>query len=74
MNSLLIIFIFVYVVTILIFLVSPITGFNKLLQRDVDKDFNPRKIQDVGYYRVIIPGGAVTAGLITFFPSPTLGI
>lgn len=66
MNNLSIIFIIVYVLTVVIFLLMPKKGFNNLIKRDFDKDFNPAKLKDVGYYRVVIFGGGITSLLITF--------
>lgn len=65
MNDVQTIFIIVYIVTVVIFLLIPKAGFNNLIKRDFDKDFDTKKIKDVGYYRMVILGGGIIAGVIT---------
>ena len=67
MNNVQTIFIIVYILIVVIFLLMPKTGFDNIIKRDFDKDFNPKKIKDVGYYRMVILGGGITAAFITFF-------
>ena len=66
MSNLSIVFIIIYVLLVIIFLLIPKKNFNALIKRDFDKNFNSDKIKDIGYYRVVILGGGITALLITF--------
>ena len=66
MSNLSIVFIIIYVLSVAIFLLIPKINFNALIKRDFDKNFNSDKIKDVGYYRVVILGGGITALFITF--------
>lgn len=66
MSNLSIVFIIIYVLSVAIFLLIPKNNFNALIKRDFDKNFNSDKIKDVGYYRVVILGGGITALFITF--------
>ena len=66
MSNLSIVFIIIYVLSVAIFILIPKNNFNALIKRDFDKNFNSDKIKDVGYYRVVILGGGITALFITF--------
>lgn len=66
MNDVQTIFIIVYMVTVVVFLWMPKTGFDNIIKRDFDKDFDPKRMKDVGYYRMVILGGGIVAGVITF--------
>ena len=66
MSNLSIVFIIIYVLSVAIFILIPKNNFNALIKRDFGKNFNSDKIKDVGYYRVVILGGGITALFNTF--------
>ena len=70
MSNLSIVFIIIYVLSVIIFLLIPKKSFNALIKSDFDKNFNSDKIKDVGYYRVVILGGGITALFIIFIIKP----
>lgn len=63
-------FIIVYISTVIVFLLMPKRTFHNLIRRDMDKDFKPEDrgfvYRGVGYWRMIILGGGIVAGLLTF--------
>lgn len=60
-----VVFLIVYAITIALFLLMHKKPFDNLIKRDIDKDFDPNKRKDAGYYRVVILGGAIVAVVIT---------
>lgn len=44
-------FIVIYVIVVTTFLLMPKTGFNNIIKKDMDHDFNPKKIKNVAYYK-----------------------
>ncbi len=70
MISLSLMFIIIYVITVVVFLVMPKKALLKMVRRDLGKNFNPNNLKSVntyalGYYKLIILGGAVVATIIT---------
>lgn len=62
-------FIIVYVIIVTVFLLMPKKRLDNVIKRDMDKDFNPqgkgKLYTALGYYKIVIFGGAITAALIT---------
>lgn len=65
MISLPTLFVVIYAITVIVFLFMPKKRFNNLIERDIYKDFAARKPKDIGYYRIVIAGGAIFASVIT---------
>jgi hypothetical protein len=64
-------FIIVYIATVIIFLLMPKRGFDNLIKRDMDKDFNIEDkrfvSRNISYWRAVILGGGIVAAVFTFF-------
>jgi hypothetical protein len=64
-------FIIIYVITVTIFLLVPKRGFDNVIKKYMDEDFKPEKrgfvYRGVQYYRMVILGAGIVAGLLTFF-------
>jgi hypothetical protein len=68
--NLAVLFIIVYIATVIIFLLIPKRAFHNLIRRDLDKDFKPEGkgfvYRGVGYWRMIMFGGGIVAAIFTF--------